>query len=72
MLEGVGIARAGALGVLAGAAARAPLAQQIPVAVELDLDLLQPRVAGGIEPLLLPPAIEKLVLLLDERLDPAR
>ena len=72
MLEGVGVARAGALGILAGAAARAPLAQQVPVAVELDLDLLQPRVPGGVEPPFLPAAIEELVLLLDEGLDPAR
>ena len=72
MLEGVRVARAGAFRILTGAPSRAALAQQIPVAVELDLDLLEPRVAGLVEPVLVAAAVEQLVLLLDEGLDPAR
>ena len=63
----------GVLGIRAGIAQRAPLAQQIPTAVELDLDCAQPVlviletirvVAVGLL------AVAELMLLGDEPLDP--
>jgi hypothetical protein len=49
-LDGVLVAQRGVVGVEPGALARAPLAQQIPVLVELDPDALEPRVLLGPEP----------------------
>src|SRR5436309_9114812 len=74
-LDCVCVARARFVGILPGLLARTPLAQQVPAAVELDLDgaqplliLLQPRLVCAVRLL----ATAKLVLLGYEALDPGR
>src|SRR6185437_890832 len=74
-LDGVCVARPCFVGILPGLLARTPLAQQVPAAVELDLDgaqplliLLQPRLVCAVRLL----ATAKLVLLGYEALDPGR
>src|SRR2546429_3214536 len=72
-LDGVCVARARFVGILPDLLARTPLAQQVPAAVELDLDgtqpplvLLQPRLVCAVRLL----ATAKLMLLGYEALDP--
>ena len=67
-----GVAQRGVVGVEAGALARAPLAQQVPVLVELDPDALQPRVLLGPEAVALGVRLQQPVLLGDELLDVVR
>lgn len=56
----------GAIGVLAELFARAALAQEIPQAVELDVDLVEPAAVIAAQPRTF---VEKGVLLGDERLN---
>jgi 2-hydroxychromene-2-carboxylate isomerase len=74
-LDRVGVAHLGVVGVRAGAAPRPALAQQVPAAVELDLDGAQPPAVGlqrvfALAVGLLAPA--ELVLLGHQALDPGR
>jgi len=74
-LDGVGVANVRFVGIGAGVTQRAALAEQVPAAVELDLDVAETFLVGleaiGVEAVLLL-ARAKLMLLGNEALDPVR
>lgn len=68
MLDGPLVAQRRVVGIQSELLERTALAQQVPVAIQLDPDLLEPLVLGGLEALR-PMAAEQRVLLGDELLD---
>jgi hypothetical protein len=65
VLDGIGIARAGGVGIFAGVAEAAALAQQVPALVEVDLDLVELLALRVVEARV----AEEAVLFFDEAID---